>query len=153
MTRQGYSDEEVLDIIRSTGSVFELTAEDIPRLKNLGVSEAIIRGMLVVEPAESSETGSFLNDARNDFIEEITPATPSEPLSQADFADHEHAAPLALTPNRFSIQAVSEAAAGGHQHAYVTLSSVPILILCDEGRFQSIEDRGNAIVRKINMGH
>ncbi len=161
LSQQGYSDEEVLNIIRSTGSVFELTAEDIPRLKNLGVGEAVIRGMLVVELAESSERGSFLNDAgdgeqippadsaiANDDIEEITPAT-SEGLSQVDSADHEHAASPPLTPNRFSIHAVSEEAAGGHQHAYVTLSSVPILILRDEGRFQSIEDRGRAIVSNL----
>ena len=50
LSRQGYSDEEVVKIIRSTGSVFELTAEDIPRLKNLGVSDAIIRSMLM-EPS------------------------------------------------------------------------------------------------------
>ncbi len=148
LSRQGYSDAEVVNIIRTTGSVFELTAEDIPRLKNLGVSEAIIRVMLATEPAESSETGSFLNDAGNDLIEEITPTT-SEPLSHADSANYEHATPPTLTPNHFAVQPVSEEAAGHHQHVYVTLNGLPILILRDEGGFRTVENRGEAVARNL----
>ena len=144
LSRQGYSDAEVVNIIRTTGSVFELTAEDIPRLKNLGVGEAIIRVMLATEPAESSETGSFLNDAGNDLIEEITPTT-SEPLSHADSANHEQA----TSPNHFAVQPVSEEAAGHHQHVYVTLNGLPILILRDEGGFRTVENRGEAVARNL----
>ena len=143
LSQQGYSDEEVVNIIRTTGSVFELTAEDIPRLKNLGVSEAVIRSMLVAELAEPSETGSFLNDAGNDLIEEITPTT-SQRLSHADSAPS-----TALTPNRFAVQLVSEEAAGDHQHVYVTLNSLPILILRDEGHFRTVENRGEAVARNL----
>ncbi len=148
LSRQGYSDAEVVNIIRTTGSVFELTAEDIPRLKNLGVSEAIIRVMLAAEPVESSETGSFLNEASNDLIEEITPAT-SERLSHADSANHEQATSPTLLPNHFAVQNVSEEAAGHHQHVYVTLNGLPILILRDEGGFRTVENRGEAVARNL----
>ena len=43
LSRQGYSDEEIVKVIRTTRSVFKLTAEDIPRLKNLGVNEVVNR--------------------------------------------------------------------------------------------------------------
>ena len=148
LSRQGYSDAEVVNIIRTTGSVFELTAEDIPRLKNLGVSEAIIRVMLAAEPVESSETGSFLNEAGNDLIEEITPAT-SERLSHADSANHEQATSPTLSPNHFAVQNVSEETAGHHQHVYVTLNGLPILILRDEGGFRTVENRGEAVARNL----
>ena len=114
LSRQGYSDAEVVNIIRTTGSVFELTAEDIPRLKNLGVSDAIIRSMLMAEPAGSPETESFLSDPVNDFIEEITPIT-SERFYQADSANYEHAASPVLTPHHFAVQ--SQTGHAGRCHA------------------------------------
>jgi len=148
LSRQGYGDEEVVNIIRSTGSVFELTAEDIPRLKNLGVSDAIIRSMLMAEPVASPETESFLNDSVNDLIEEIAPRT-SDRFSHADSANYEHAASPVLTTHHFAVQLVSEEAAGDHQHVYVTLNGLPILILRDEGHFRTVENRGEAVARNL----
>ncbi len=150
LSRSDFSDEEVVDIIRSTRSAFELTAEDIPRLKNLGVSEAIIRAMLMAPLAESTESGPFLNDpgeheqvphmdstVKNDIV--IIPAT-SERSS--------HDSPV-LISRRFSVKLVAEEAAGGHLHAYVTLNGLPILILRDEGGFQSVERRGETVASNL----
>ena len=119
LSRQGYSDEEVVRIIQGTGSVFDLTAADIPRLKNLGVSETVIRSMLTAVPPD--------ND--------------SPPDNQANS--------IRPSLNQFSVQLVSEEASGGHQHAYVTLNDLPILILRDEGRFNSVQNRGKAVARNL----
>ena len=54
LSRQGYSGEDIVNIVRTTRSVFKLTAADIPRLKELGVSEAVIRVMLESGPANLS---------------------------------------------------------------------------------------------------
>ena len=35
LSRQGYSNEQIVDIVRVTGSVFKLTAPDILRLKDV----------------------------------------------------------------------------------------------------------------------
>ena len=165
LSRQGYSDEEIVNIIRATRSVFKLTAEDIPRLKNLGVNEVVIRTMLRFVPAELAGTESIASDAldrepsplansaianrpSDELVEENAAAT-AESRSHAGSGDHGRATSSAITPEWFSIKAVSEEAAGDHQHAYVTLISVPILILRDEGRFLSIEDRGSAVVSNL----
>ena len=158
LSQQDFSDEEVVNIIRSTGSAFELTAEDIPRLKNLGVSESIIRAMLMTPPAESTQNESFLNNSgereqvslaesavENDIV--ITPATSKR--TPDDSTDHEHEDSPVLISGRFSVTLVSEEAAGGHLHAYVTLNGLPILILRDEGGFQSVEKRGEKVASNL----
>ena len=165
LSRQGHSDEDIENIIRTTRSVFKLTAEDIPRLKDLGVSEVVIRAMLASVPAEPSGAESIRSDTinrerfplansaiadqpANGHAEEDAPAR-ADSHSDAGSGDHGRAAVSAITPSRFSIQAVFEEAAGDHQHMYVTLRGVPILILRDEGRFQSVEDRGRAVMRSL----
>ncbi len=165
LSRQGHSDDDIENIIRSTRSVFKLTAADIPRLKDLGVSEAVIRAMLASVPAESSgpelirsETinpesfpladSAIANQSADGYAEEdAAPRAESQP--NAGSGDRGRATVSAIAPSRFSIQAASEGAAGDHQHMYVTLRGVPILILRNEGRFRSVEDRGRAVVRNL----
>lgn len=173
LSRQGYGDEEIVYIITTTRSVFKLAAEDIPRLKNLGVSETVIRKMLEAVPAEQAgaemvSAGALNRElttlSRSDIadsrsVDQIgeSALTASENHSHADSSDHSHAdsgensnpaSPLA-SPDRFSVQTVLEEAAGDHTHVYLTLGSVPIFILRAEGRFQSIEDRARAVVSNL----
>ena len=61
LSQNDYSEEEIIKLIEVTESAFELEAADLPRLKNLGVHEAVIRVMLKRVPAakvgtESDET-------------------------------------------------------------------------------------------------
>jgi len=53
LSKKGYADEEIIALIESTDSMFELEAEDLPRMKELQVSEAVIRAMLERVPAEA----------------------------------------------------------------------------------------------------
>ena len=161
LSRQGYSDEEIVDIVRTTRSVFKLTAADIPRLKELGVSEAVIRVMLESGAADLSGAESV---PRVKFDRESIPATLPAIANQPSYNDAEVNAPTladsqphadsddhgrAAALDRFYLQAVSEEAAGDHQHMYVTMRGVPMLILRDEGRFRSVEDRGTAVVQNL----
>jgi hypothetical protein len=161
LSRQGYGDEEIVDIVRTTRSVFKLTAPDIPRLKELGVSEAVIRVMLDSGPADLSGAGSVPSvKIDRDSIPAAVPAIANllpdnnaesnAPLRadshpHTDFDEHGNATTL----DRFALQAVSEEAAGDHQHMYVTMLGAPVLILRDEGRYRSVEDRGTAIVQNL----
>ena len=119
LSRQGYSDDEVVRIIQGTGSVFALTAKDIPRLKNLGVSETVIRSMLTTVPANNASAPPLPADSTGPSL------------------------------GQFSVQLVAEEASGGHLHAFVTLDELPILILRDEGHFSSVQERGKAVARNL----
>ncbi len=55
-----YSDDDIIALIQATNSAFELKAEDIPRLMELGVSETVIQTMLKAVP---EETGANLDTA------------------------------------------------------------------------------------------
>lgn len=125
LSRQGYSDEQLVDIVRITGSVFKLAAEDIPRLKELGVSETVIREML---QSGRGSTGSI------------------EQQSAAFFDD----SGSNNTPRRFSLQATLDENAGDGQRLYVAVLGAPVLILGSRGQHRSVEDRGAAIVRSLD---
>ncbi len=58
LSQNSYSEEAIIKLIEVTSSAFELAAEDVPRLKELGVSEAVIRVMLERVPAESGDAGN-----------------------------------------------------------------------------------------------
>ncbi len=161
LSRQGYSDEEIVDIVQTTRSVFKLTAPDIPRLKDLGVSEAVIRVMLESGPTDLSgaESVPSVNIDRESIPAAASFTTDPPTYDYADFntpfrADSYPHANIdddgsSTTPDRFSLQAVSETAAGDHQHIYVTMLGAPVLILRDEGRYRSVEDRGRAVVQNL----
>ena len=93
LSRQGYSDQEIIDLIEATNSIFELEADDLPRLKRLGVSEAVIRVMLARVPTEP-EGGEAearppeLDTSRESVLERPEPWDP-EPTDD-DHADQEH---------------------------------------------------------------
>lgn len=161
LSGQGYGDEEVVKIIRSTRSVFDLKVEDVPRLKSLGVSETVIRAMLGATPAASSGGEASLNltddrdrispadsAAANDYIEDITDSV-SDRSSQPGSSGYELAVSRVLIPDRFGVELVSEEASGDHRHAYVTLTGVPVLILRDEGRYRTVVNRGEVIARNL----
>ena len=166
LSRNGYSDEEIVNVIETTQSVFQLNAEDIPRLKNLGVSEAVIRKMLEAVPdergaADTIRTGSpeaeltapsDAHTAGNSSEDQIGRSSLTTHMRRTHSeSGHNGDATLPATlGDQFSVQTMFEEAAGGHDHVYVALSRVPILVLRDEGRFQSIEDRARAVASNLD---
>jgi len=165
LSRQGHSDEDIVDIIRTTRSVFKLKAADIPRLKELGVSESVIRAMLAsnfggLSGAESIPSvtidrepmplavSAIANQSSIDDAENNAPAR-ADSYSNSGSGYYRRPTAATISANRFSLLAVSEKAAEDQQDMYVTLRGAPLLILHDEGRFQSVEDRGRAVVRNL----
>ena len=52
LSKKSYSDQDIIALIEATDSAFELKADDIVRLVELGVNEPVIQAMLKAVPAE-----------------------------------------------------------------------------------------------------
>jgi hypothetical protein len=137
LTRRGYSEKEIVGIIDATESVFELTSEDIQGLKNLGISLPVIEAMM-------KRSGSPDQNNRGPAIDPLESLVPPEARSDT------YAAPTAAVRAPFSINLVREEATGGHHHISVELYGAQLLILRDEGRYPSLEDRARAIALSLD---
>ena len=81
LSAKNYSDQDIVTLIKVTNSAFELKAEDIPRLTDLGVSETMIRAMLKAthletrsdSPAvpEQREPNAAVTTGHSDTTEEV----------------------------------------------------------------------------------
>jgi len=61
LSQKDYEADDIIALIETTGSAFDLTAKDVTRLKEAGVSEAVIQAMLAVvllEPQENTNIPS-----------------------------------------------------------------------------------------------
>jgi len=137
LTRRGYSEKEIVGIIDATESVFELTSEDVQGLTNLGISLPVIEAMM--KRSDSSD--------KNDRGPAIAPLTSS---SVPDSRPGTYAAPTATVRAPFSVDLVREEATGGHHHVAVELYGAQLLIVRDEGRYPSLEDRARAIALRLD---
>ena len=52
LSGKNYGDDDIIALFQATNSAFEIKAEDIPRLMELGVSETVIQAMLKAVPKE-----------------------------------------------------------------------------------------------------
>jgi len=52
LSQKNYSDQNIVALIQDTGSAFKLEAKDVVRLKELGLSEPVIRTMLKAIPED-----------------------------------------------------------------------------------------------------
>ncbi len=81
LSSKNYSDQDIVTLIKVTDSAFELRAEDIPHLMDLGVSETMIQAMLKAThlkassdpPAapEQSDPNAVVATGHSDTTEEI----------------------------------------------------------------------------------
>jgi len=156
LSRGDYSDSEIIGIIEATESVFELTSEDVSGLKNLGISPQVIKTMMqrsnvtndlvagpVIDPFEStSEAAGQATTHEAEPAQEKYPA--ANPFSTAPTA------PPTAIPAPFSIDHVREEASGEHQHFTVDLYGVRLLVLRDEGRYSTLEDRARSIALHLD---
>lgn len=158
LSRKGFSDEEIVDVMEATESTFELTAEDIPRLRNFGISELVIRKMRETMPAEQRETTVILQDvsssgqttnrptlyrANDPSDTKYVSGTIAEPLTEVN------SVLPAAAPAQFFLVPVREEGAGGHTHLAVEFGGVPLLIFRDEGQYPSVNDRGREVARHL----
>ncbi len=151
LSQKGYTAEQIIALIDVSDSVFELTAEDLPKLKRVGVSERVIRKMLE-RPAPEAQPGQADTPARaaqesverhrHDAGDDRTP--PAEKLPQ-------EGKPFASGAAAFlSSHPVTEEGAGRHTHVTVELGGAPLLILRDEAGLASIQVRADQVARRLD---
>jgi len=146
LSHQGYSDNEIVGIIEATESVFELTTEDILGLENLGISSRVIETMMK-RSASTDRTGRTPTiDPRESSVGRAQPPTSLAPDSRPD----NYATSTATVQAPFSIDFIREEATGGHRHISVDLYGARLLVLRDEGRYRSLEDRARAIAQRLD---
>jgi len=166
LSREGYSDDEIVGIIEVTESVFELTSEDIAGLENLGISSQVIEAMMkrtgsadqhgvgpTIDPFKSSSerTDRAATHEAEPADEKYTTgpfSTRSTPPA-TDSGSHAYPAPPATDLAPFAINSIREEASGGHSHMTVDLYGARLLILRDEHRYRSIEERARAVARRL----
>lgn len=140
LSTKQYSDKDIITLIEVTNSAFELKAEDIPRLLDLGVSETIIQTMLKAVPKQTEHSQSSSAPGVSAGI--IT--------SSANHAGPEHKPPL-IAGGYFDNKPFQESASGHHHHQAITLAGVNLLVLRHKGEFNSIKSRANAAVTQLQF--
>ena len=131
-----YSDEEIIRLIQTTDSRFVLSAEDTIRLRQAGVTEAVIREMLE-RPAPRRETEPPASDGAAD------PSRPPAATggSGVDVRYGRRPEPL------FAGSPYQERS---DPHAAVTLAGIEVLIVRDRAGFSSPLARARAVARTLN---
>ena len=155
----GYTDQQIIALIESTASMFELEAEDLPRLKQLGIEETVIRAMLARVPAETPRgvresdddapgTGRQKHHEPEGLSERSSPADPV-PVPHRPLPATDSQTAVALPP-LVAFQPAHEERSGNHLHLALTLSGLEVLILRDEGAFLSLQARAVEVARRLD---
>jgi len=155
LSRGDYSDAQIVGIIEATESVFELTSEDLPGLKNIGIRPAVIKVMMqrsrvtngndagpIIDPFES---GSDISDRTEAY--EAEPANNKYTTRPVSISA---SSPAATIPAPFSVNHIREDSSGEHQHFSVDLYGVRLLVIRDEGRYATLEDRARSIALRLD---
>jgi len=161
LSQNGYEANDIVVLIETTGSAFDLTAEDVTRLKDAGVNETVIQAMLAVVILEPQEnTNISPKPTANQRIQEAeTPATDTgsihpEKTSQSSIvirkSQREQLPPVISSGDIFTSMPVNEEGAGGHHHQAVAFGNIKLLILRDEGAYSSVATRASSVVRRLH---
>ncbi len=152
LSKRGYSDQAIIDLIEATDSAFDLEAEDLPKLKQLGVSEPVIRAMLkraVGEGRDSGEAGAAAAPHETGGVRKSEPSSTHADVVGTPPHDRAHRASTPISDSPFTAHPLREERAGGHFHLALALDGVELLVLRDEGGYASIETRGRAVVGRL----
>lgn len=135
LSQEGYADDEITRIIRTTDSRFVLSSEDVLRLRQEGVTETVIREMLSRPVPERKG-------------ESAAPAKPGPPgaAPRQDSANRHSSRHEAL----FGGSPYAEAGAAQSAHAAVTVAGIEVLILRDQAGSESPLSRARAVAGMLN---
>ncbi len=158
MSDAGYTDQAIIDLIEVTESRFILDPETLVKLKEEGVSEAVMEALI---------------DASDPAREPLVPESRSSPdRPAADQAEQEHGHARPIKPSRAGVPRISlseqtqpgscgfstfpfeETTSGhgsSHQHYALTINEVPILILRSEAGFPKIAERAWIVANILNQ--
>lgn len=140
LSKKDYTDNEIIALIEVTHSAFELKAEDLPRLMDLGVSEKTIQTML--------KTASKHTDNRSPSYAVV----PSSKASTSARYIPANGAPLIIAGGQFETKLFEESGTGHHhQHQMIMLAGVNLFVLRDKGTFSSIKNRADGVVMQLGQ--
>ncbi len=151
LSDKNYSDDDIIALLQATNSAFEIKAEDIPRLMELGVSETVIQAMLkaVPEQIDANPAATSPAAAPGAAISPIEPAPSSS--APTNTATVFIAPSQTIAGGSLDFAPFREPGAGRHHHSAVNLAGVRLLILRDEGSFSSVATRADAVVRRLEQ--
>lgn len=144
LSQERYSDAEIVRLIEVTDSRFVLSAEDTVRLREAGVTEAVIREMLA-RPAPQGEAG---RPASEDVASVSRPPATSRSAGDAVARSRRSEPLFAGSPYREG--SGREGNADRPAHAAVTLAGIEVLIVRDGASFASPLARARAIAQTLN---
>ena len=162
LSQKGYEADDVIALIETTGSAFDLTAKDVTRMKDAGVSETVIQAMLAVvllhpqentniPPKPTANQRSQETDTLTTVTGSIRPRKISQPSIVLKKLHREQLPPVTSSGGVFTSMSVNEEGAGRHQHQAITFGNIKILILRDEGAYSSVAARAASVVRRLQQ--
>lgn len=175
LSKAGYSDRAIIDLIRKTNSRFYVDSDTIVTLKNEGVREPVIRAILEArtdeKPADervsSGDASAPADDHRDASTEENrrqaersetwrNPREVSRSREETGHGHDEQRETMTSMREAFSAFPFEEGSATGHRHASehvhyaVALEGVPLLIVRSEAGHPSVATRANEIAGALN---
>ncbi len=160
LSQKGYEADDIIALIETTGSAFDLTAKDVTRMEEAGVSETVIQAMLAVvllEPQENikippeptTNQQSQETDIPATVTDSIHPRKISQPPIVIKRSQRGQSPPVTSSGGVFTSMPVNEEGAGRHQHQAITFGNIKLLILRDEGVYSSVAARVDAVMRSL----
>lgn len=176
LAKKGYRDNQIISIIETTDSRFQVDADTVLTLKREGLSEKVIQAIVARSDGPPDTSRDTVREeqpprdaqpsSRDDGWRtrgDRAPAAQAEPPHQHDEADadDDHAVPSkatvpaghahpATSATSFSYFPFEENGAGHHQHIALALGDVPIIVLRSEGGYASIAQRAHAAADALN---
>ncbi|VAW53895.1 hypothetical protein MNBD_GAMMA07-1978 [hydrothermal vent metagenome] len=137
LSDKAYSDDNIIALIKNTNSAFELKADDVSRLVELGINEPIIQAMLKATPPAKE----------NSNIGTTTPAP--ESTKHAHNKATSTTSDLRITWSNIHAVPLDESASGGHHHQAIAFSNIQLFILRDRGRLPSLARRAKVVTNQL----
>jgi len=177
LSKAGYSDRAIVDLIHKTNSRFYVDAETIVALKKDGVRQPVIRAILEARtdekpqeeqpPPDASTSSAQSRDheggparAQPEHDREVrNPAPVADPHPEADLdTNHHHDEQPAATATReaFSVFPFEEGPSSGHVHASdhvhyaIGIAGVPLMVVRSEAGHANVVTRANEIAEAFN---
>ena len=165
LSKKGYREQQIIAIIETTDSRFQVDADTVVTLKQEGVSEKVIQAILARNdgPPPRSE------DAARERPQRETPPPRGDERWRTEGArepaDHGHdedvqedavsePAERPVAPSHasatFSYFPFEETGAGHHQHVALALGDVPMIVLRSEAGYDSIAARAHDAADALN---
>lgn len=143
LSTKNYSDKDIISLIEITNSAFELKAEDIPRLLELGVSETVIQTMLKALPERSMQHSSLPLSSSTQTSSGIIVAKKNRTATND--------AKTLIAGGHFDVKPYQESGSGHHHHQAINLAGLNLFVLRHKGSFSSIKNRANAVVTQLEL--